>query len=122
MTKKSKKYCGHDVDFIHKCEDCGEKIYIPNWFSRENIDELADRKLTNRQYERFLEDCQDTMMDIVSRELRELLSDWIYENIKVKDKETPSVIDLINKRQDLDEGLKDMISIALCGIRKGDKK
>lgn len=71
-------------DISHKiaCENCDELLFIPNWFDRENCEELIDKKITKKQFKNFVSEWEDGLADAVSSLVRDSLDTFFNDKNK----------------------------------------
>jgi hypothetical protein len=75
-SMKNKIVCtAHDVS---KCLNCGQRLFVPNWFDKEDIENLLGHKITDKQFA-ILCDCGDMMM---ADEVSDLVRDTAERIIK----------------------------------------
>jgi len=76
MDNRNRVWCGlgHDVG----CIKCQEPIYVPNWFDKTDLEELIDQDLTQKQFEEFMKQINDSSFpDKISGLVREELSEFV---------------------------------------------
>lgn len=56
----------HDVG----CRGCEDTIFFPNWFDKENCQDLIDRDISDEEFKRFINQYQDSMAEEVSDMVR----------------------------------------------------
>lgn len=57
---------GHDLENKVKCSVCGNPLFVPNWFDKEDLEMFVGKKIPQSKMIDFIEDCGGEIADEVS--------------------------------------------------------
>lgn len=57
------------------------KCFVPNWFEKNHIETMLGRSLTDTEWHFFLKDNADSLMNLVSCLVQELVTEYFDEEV-----------------------------------------